>query len=81
MASTRLHAVGGLADDLHAFQLAEQEAQLLPGELFVVGHDGRQGLSVHDASLLAGAAASGISTCASAPLPGAPDRSSRPDAP
>ena len=39
----RLDAVGRLADDLDAIELAQQEAQLVPRQLLIVGDDGRQG--------------------------------------
>ena len=35
----RLDAVGRLADDLDAVELAEQEAQLVPRQLLIVGDD------------------------------------------
>ena len=64
----RLHAVGRLRDDLDAAGLAEEEAQLLPRQLFIIHHERAQGVCRH-AVARSGATSSGISMRADVPSP------------
>ncbi len=70
----RLDAVARLADDLHAFDLAEEEAQLFSRKLFVVHDDNAEQVDrVHPgpyAIPLAGTRISGMTTRAQVPSPG-----------
>jgi hypothetical protein len=64
----RFDAVPGVADDLDTTHLSQQVAELVPGELLVVHHDGPQ-VYAH-AVTRSGTVSSGISTLAHVPSPG-----------
>ena len=72
-------AVGGEGGD-RALDLVEQVAELIPGRLLIVGHHRRERMGAHDA-ILRGATLSGITTRASAPLPGSPESERRSSSP
>jgi hypothetical protein len=76
----RFDTVSRFADDVDAVELAKQETQLVSRVLLIVGNDGRQ-CRGGQAVILSAARLSGISTRATAPLPGRPVSVKRPSAP